>query len=57
MSTAPPDFDFGFGKGRYLKGRGWRGLAALALLLVILLIGIETGIPFVQSGLKAVSLL
>jgi hypothetical protein len=28
-----PDFDFGLGNGRYLKGRGWRGIMALALVL------------------------
>ncbi len=30
------DFEFGFGSGRYLKGRGWRGILALALLLCAL---------------------
>lgn len=31
---AEPDFDFGFGNGRYLKGHGWRGLVALGFLLL-----------------------
>jgi hypothetical protein len=31
---AEPDFDFGLGNGRYLKGRGWRGLVALSLFLL-----------------------
>jgi hypothetical protein len=31
-----PDFEFEFGVGRYLRGRGWRGLAALGLLLIAL---------------------
>ncbi|WP_156963882.1 hypothetical protein [Muricoccus aerilatus] len=48
----PPDFDFAFGKGRYLKGRGWRGIVALALLLMILLIAAGIGIPLLQGGLK-----
>jgi hypothetical protein len=32
--NSPPDFEFSLGKGRCLKGRGWRGLCALGLLLI-----------------------
>ncbi len=31
--TSAPDYEFCLGEGRPLKGRGWRGLLALALLL------------------------
>jgi hypothetical protein len=31
MST--DEFDFRFGKDRYLRGRGWRGIIALVLIL------------------------
>jgi hypothetical protein len=32
--TQPHDFEFQLGKNRTLKGRGWRGLLALGLLLM-----------------------
>jgi hypothetical protein len=51
-----PDFDFGFGKDRYLKGYGWRGIIALALvlaiLLAILLLATKTGVPAIDDGIK-----
>ena len=31
---APHDFEFQLGRNRALRGRGWRGLLALGLLLV-----------------------
>jgi hypothetical protein len=31
---APHDFEFQLGRNRALKGRGWRGLLALGLLLI-----------------------
>ncbi len=31
--TAPHDFEFQFGRNRALRGRGWRGLLALGLLV------------------------
>jgi hypothetical protein len=32
--TESPDFEFSFGKDKHLRGWGWRGLLALAFLLV-----------------------
>ncbi|MGN8097366.1 hypothetical protein [Methylobacterium sp. 22177] len=46
--TPRPDFDFGFGKDRYLRGYGWRGLMALALLLVGVLVGASLGAPLMR---------
>jgi hypothetical protein len=43
--SSAPDFEFDFGKGRQLKGRGWRGLIALALLLNFLLLVVCVGTP------------
>ncbi len=31
--TAPHDFEFQFGRYKALRGRGWRGLLALALIV------------------------
>ncbi len=50
-----PDFEFDLGKGRRLKGRGWRGLVALALLLAtipLLVLVANPGIStlFMPSG-------
>jgi hypothetical protein len=50
--TTRPDFDFGFGKGKYLRGNGWRGLVALALLLIVLLIAANLGAPLMTGGLR-----
>jgi hypothetical protein len=58
MMSIAPDFDFGFGKGRYLRGRGWRGLIALALVLGVLAICAEVGVtPLVQGGVNVARLL
>lgn len=46
--TPRPDFDFGFGKDRYLRGYGWRGLMALALLVVGALAGASLGAPLLH---------
>jgi hypothetical protein len=44
------DFNFGFGKGRYLRGRGWRGVLALALLLwAAVLASSNSVVPFMAS--------
>ncbi len=56
MSTSP-DFEFGFGKGRYLRGRGWRGIIALALLLTIMLVTAEAGIPAIDNSIGVARLL
>jgi hypothetical protein len=37
--TAPHDFEFQLGRNRALRGRGWRGLIALGLLLITCAIG------------------
>jgi hypothetical protein len=34
--TIPHDFEFQLGRNQALKGRGWRGLLALSLLLIAL---------------------
>jgi hypothetical protein len=41
--SAPHDFEFQLGRNRALKGRGWRGLLALTLLLIACA-GTATGI-------------
>jgi hypothetical protein len=38
-----PDYEFRLGKERHLKGRGWRGLPALALLLTPLVVAAHHG--------------
>jgi hypothetical protein len=48
MSDAP-DFEFDLGGGRHLKGRGWRGLVALALLLTTILLAISIASPGLGS--------
>lgn len=44
MANAP-DFEFSFGQGRYLKGRSWRGVVALALILAALVSIVCGGAP------------
>lgn len=44
MSDAP-DFEFDLGRGRHLKGRGWRGLVALSLLLTTILLALSIASP------------
>jgi len=51
--TANADFEFKFGRS-YLTGSGWRGLAALGLLLAFLATSL---LAFVASAPTAVSLL
>lgn len=47
------DFDFGFGPGRHLKGRGWFGILALALFVAGgLIIAIVTG-PSAARGVTS----
>lgn len=43
----PPDFEFQLGKTRCLKGRGWRGLIALGLLLGSLAASVQAASPIV----------
>jgi len=42
------DFDFDLGKGRRLRGFGWRGLVALGLLVLPFIIAILVGL----SGMR-----
>ena len=47
------DFEFHLGKDRQLKGRGWVGIVALALLLVAV-VAISAAVPrAVLGGLEA----
>jgi hypothetical protein len=39
--TPPHDFEFQFGRHRAVKGRGWRGLVALALVAMCFTMTIE----------------
>jgi hypothetical protein len=50
--TPPHDFEFQLGKNRALKGRGWRGLAALALVLITC-VTITTESSWIVSPLRA----
>ena len=50
--TAPHDFEFQLGKNRALKGRGWRGLLALGLVLITCVM-ITTGSSWIVSPLRA----
>lgn len=43
--TPRPDFDFGFGKDRYIRGYGWRGILALMLLLIAIAEAARQGAP------------
>jgi hypothetical protein len=46
--SAPHDFEFQLGRNRALRGRGWRGLLALGLLLIACVIT-ATGISRVMA--------
>lgn len=47
--TVPHDFEFQLGRNRALKGRGWRGLIALGLLLITCV----TGSIWIASPIRA----
>lgn len=47
------DFDFQLGKGRQLKGRGWSGLVALALLLAAAVTISATVSPVLFEGARS----
>ncbi len=49
-----PDFEFAFGNNRYLRGRGWRGLVALALLLCGIVVALSIGNPLPEHVLKSI---
>jgi hypothetical protein len=49
---AEHDFEFQLGRNRALRGRGWRGLLALGLLLIACVIA-ATGISRVVSPIHA----
>jgi hypothetical protein len=51
MASAP-DFEFGLGGGRHLRGRDWRGLIALAMLLTAIMGVIAMGTPWLAVTLK-----
>lgn len=42
------DFEFQLGRNQALKGRGWRGLAALGLLLTACVLATAWAAPFVS---------
>jgi len=46
--TPPHDFEFQLGEGRYLRGHGWRGIVALALVLSAIVIAIWLGHPLLE---------
>jgi hypothetical protein len=47
--TAPHDFEFQLGRNSALKGRGWRGLMALGLLLIAAVAIIYSGSAVIPS--------
>jgi hypothetical protein len=49
--TTPHDFEFQFGRYRALRGRGWRGLVALGLILSACAT-ITTGTSWVVSPVR-----
>jgi len=50
---APHDFEFQLGKNRALRGRGWRGLLALGLLLIACVM-ITTGSWWVTATIRSI---
>jgi hypothetical protein len=48
--SMPHDFEFQLGRHRFLKGRGWRGILALSLLLIAC-VASATGISQVVTPL------
>lgn len=51
-----PDYEFRLGKERLLKGRGWRGLLALALLLTPLVVAAHHSPAWFRAILNAIKL-
>lgn len=49
---APHDFEFQLGRNRALRGRGWRGLLALGLLLMTC-VTITIGSPPILSPIRS----
>jgi hypothetical protein len=57
--TAPHDFEFSFGRHRSLRGRGWRGLLALGMIAIALVVmgdqlGTSVVVPFAGSILHLI---
>jgi hypothetical protein len=52
--TTVPDYEFRLGNGRHLKGRGWRGLLALALLLTPFVVAAYHSPAWLRAVLNAV---
>lgn len=46
------DFEFQLGRYRALRGRGWRGLLALTLLLFSIVIGLWSGSPIISAAAR-----
>jgi hypothetical protein len=51
--SAPPDFEFQLGRNRALRGRGWRGLLALGLLLIACVVTATGTIPRIVAPIRA----
>ena len=51
------DFEFGFGRDRYLRGRGWRGVIDLFLLFLTMLAAAAIGGPSLHGYLPAAAIL
>ena len=48
-----PDYEFRLGKERHLKGRGWRGLLALAFLLTPLVVAAHHSLAWFRAILHS----
>jgi hypothetical protein len=49
----PHDFEFQLGRNRALRGRGWRGLLALGLLLIACVVTATGTIPRIIAPIHA----